>query len=110
MKMKKVLAICLMLCMSLCLLAGCGGSGQDQTPPPADNSGAADTDSGNENPYEGHTLYVANWQGYCFDANYCKKAFEDKFSCKVEMVYFDSYDDLMTNLQTGGNATVMMRS
>lgn len=107
MKTKKFLAICLTLCMGLCLLAGCGGdSGKDQTTPPADTGNAADTGTGSENPYEGHTLYVANWQGYCFDANYCKKAFEDKFSCKVEMVYFDSYDDLMTNLQTGGSATI----
>lgn len=63
MKTKKFLAICLTLCMGLCLLAGCGGdSGKDQTTPPADTGNAADTGTGSENPYEGHTLYVANWQ------------------------------------------------
>lgn len=56
--------------------------------------------------YSGHTLYVANWQAYSSDTNYCEKAFEDKFGCNVEHVYFNSYDELMTNLLTGGNAMI----
>nr|WP_325186058.1 extracellular solute-binding protein [uncultured Oscillibacter sp.] len=104
--MKKFLAIALSLCAALSLLAGCGG-GQQAAAPSGGNAAGGDTGAaGGDSPYAGHTLYVANWQGYCFDMNYCKKAFEDKFDCKVEMVYFDSYDDLMTNLQTGGNATI----
>ena len=34
------------------------------------------------------------------------KAFEDKFGCNVEHVYFNSYDELMTTLQTGGTDTI----
>ena len=56
--------------------------------------------------YSGHTLYVANWQAYSSDTNYCEQAFEDKFGCTVEHVYFNSYDELMTTLQTGGNAMI----
>ena len=52
------------------------------------------------------TLYVANWQAYNSDEDYCEKAFEDKFGCQVEHVYFNSYDELMTTLMTGGNATI----
>ncbi len=103
--MKKFLAITLSLCMILCLLAGCGGSGKDQTPP-STNGGEADVNTGSDKPYAGHTLYVANWQAYSSDTDYCEKAFEDKFGCSVEHVYFNSYDELMTTLQTGGNATI----
>lgn len=56
--------------------------------------------------YSGHTLYVANWQAYSSDTNYCEQAFEDKFGCAVEHVYFNSFDELMTTLQTGGNAMI----
>ncbi len=38
--------------------------------------------------YSGHTLYVANWQAYSSDQDYVEKAFEDKFGCTVEHVYF----------------------
>ena len=56
--------------------------------------------------YSGHTLYVANWQAYSSDTNYCEVAFEEKFGCEVEHVYYNSFDELMTNLQTGGNEMI----
>lgn len=101
--MKKFLATSLSLCMILCLLAGCGGAKNEQTENPSASEGAVSTD---DNPYAGRTLYVANWQAYSSDFDYCEKAFEDKFGCNVEHVYYNSYDELMTTLQTGGNATI----
>lgn len=56
--------------------------------------------------YSGDTLYVANWQAYSSDTNYCEVAFEEKFGCEVEHVYYNSFDELMTNLQTGGNEMI----
>ena len=56
--------------------------------------------------YEGHTLMVANWQDYSSDCDYVEKAFEDQFGCEVEHVYFNSYEELMTTLLTGGNKTI----
>lgn len=100
--MKKFLAITLSLCMVLSLLAGCGGSKTEQTEAPSTNSGSTDSSK----PYAGHTLYVANWQGYNSDEDYCEKAFEDATGAAVEHVYFNSYDELMTTLLTGGNKTI----
>lgn len=99
--MKKFLAIALSLCAALSLLAGCGG-GQQAAVPEGGDTGAA----GGDAPYAGHTLYVANWQAYSSDTDYCERAFEDQFGCTVEHVYFNSYDELMTTLQTGGSATI----
>ena len=31
---------------------------------------------------------------------------EEKYGCEVEHVYFNSYEELMTTLQTGGNKTI----
>ena len=110
--MKKLFALTLSLCMVLCMFAGCGG-GTAQTDTPASTApettapvqdSAAPSEGGES--YEGHTLYVANWQAYSSDTDYCEKAFEDKFGCNVEHVYYNSYDELMTTLQTGGNATI----
>ena len=56
--------------------------------------------------YSGHKLMVANWQDYSSDCDYAEKAFEEKFGCEVEHVYFNSYEELMTTLQTGGNKTI----
>jgi len=112
--MKKVLALILSACMLMALVTACGPSDQGATPDPSPSAsepadqggGTADYVAKGEGDFSGHTLYVANWQGYCFDAKYNVQAFEDKFGCKVEFVYIDSYDDLMTNLQTGGNKTI----
>ena len=104
--MKKFLASALAAAMTLSLLAGCGG-GQQAAAPSGGNAAGGDTGAaGGDAPYAGHTLYVANWQAYSSDTDYCEKAFEDKFGCTVEHVYFNSYDELMTTLQTGGNATI----
>ena len=94
--MKKFLVLLLALVMVLALTA-CGGSGSSSASEPA---AAADGD------YSGHTLYVANWQDYSSDCDYVEKAFEDQFGCQVEHVYFNSYEELMTTLQTGGNKTI----
>lgn len=51
-------------------------------------------------------LYVANWQAYNSDEDYCELAFEKAYGCQVEHVYFNSYDELMTTLMTGGSATI----
>ena len=102
--MKKTLAILLSVCMILALLAGCGAS--KETPAATTETPAATTESTSGLPYEGHTLYVANWQGYNSDEDYCEKVFEDRTGAKVEHVYFNSYDELMTTLMTGGNKTI----
>lgn len=104
--MKKALALILALVMVFALCA-CGTAAETPAAPetPAEQP-AADTPVEGELPYKGQTLYVANWQAYNSDEDYCVKAFEDKFGCKVEHVYYNSYDELMTTLQTGGNATI----
>ena len=66
--LKKILTATLAGAMMLSLCA-CGGSGAPSGSQPA----AADPSK----PYAGHTLYVANWQGYNSDEDYCEKAFED---------------------------------
>lgn len=96
--LKKILTAALAAAMALSL---CGCGGESGTPvssevPMSDSS----------KPYAGHTLYVANWQGYNSDADYCEKAFEDATGCSVEHVYFNSYEELMTTLMTGGNKTI----
>ena len=95
---KKILAAALAAAMTLSL-GGCSsesGTPGSSEPPVSDPS----------KPYAGHTLYVANWQGYNSDADYCEKAFEDVTGCSVEHVYFNSYEELMTTLMTGGNQTI----
>ena len=110
--MKKILALVLAAVMALALVA-CGAA-PAETPAaapaeapaaaPAEAPAAAPADSGK--PFEGHTLYVANWQDYMSDADYVEKAFEEKYGCEVEHVYYNSYEELMTTLQTGGNKTI----
>ena len=96
--LKKILAAALAAVMTLGLCA-CGG--KSETPASSEPSV-----SDPSKPYAGHTLYVANWQGYNSDADYCEKAFEDATGCSVEHVYFNSYEELMTTLMTGGNQTI----
>ena len=78
-------------------LCSCGGGSETAEEPSTDPS----------KPYAGHTLYVANWQGYNSDEDYCEKAFEDATGCTVEHVYFNSYEELMTTrdqVYAGGDA------
>lgn len=106
---KKTIAWLLTACLLVVVLAGCGtqgGTTAATAAPAATQAPATATDVGAAKSYAGHTLYVANWQGYSSDQDYCVKAFEEKFGCTVEHVYFNSYDELMTTLQTGGNATI----
>ena len=136
MKMKKGLAIALAGIMAISLAACGGGSapaqeaaadsaesaadagaeesaeaadaGAEESAEAADagaeeSADAADAGSGD---YSGHKLVVANWQDYSSDQDYAEKAFEDKFGCEVEHVYFNSYEELQTTLQTGGNKTI----
>jgi len=103
MTMRKALALFLATCMTLVLLVGCASSGGSTSA--AASAGSAAAGSGSKS-YAGQTLYVANWQAYNSDTTYCEQAFEDKFGCTVEHVYYNSYDELMTNLQTGGNKTI----
>ncbi|MCF0142952.1 MAG: extracellular solute-binding protein [Parasporobacterium sp.] len=100
--MKKIISLLLCVGMVLALAACGGGSTEPATSPAGGESGASATGG----KYAGHKLYVANWQAYNSDEDYCEKAFEDKFGCEVEHVYYNSYDELMTNLMTGGNATI----
>ena len=95
--LKKFLTAALAIAMTLSL-CGCG----DETGTPDSGTPVSDPSK----PYAGHTLYVANWQGYNSDADYCEKAFEDATGCSVEHVYFNSYEELMTTLMTGGNKTI----
>lgn len=95
---KKILTAALAAAMTLSL---CGCGGQSGTP-----SSSEPPVSDPSKPYAGHTLYVANWQGYNSDEDYCEKAFEDATGCSVEHVYFNSYEELMTTLMTGGNKTI----
>ena len=108
--MKKALALILALVMVFALCA-CGTA---ETPAPAetpaetgsDAPAETETPADGELPWAGHTLYVANWQGYNSDEDYCEKAFEDMTGAQVEHVYFNSYEELMTTLMTGGNKTI----
>ena len=99
--MKKILALLLALVMVLGL-AACGGSKKEE--PKKEETTTETTDPAK--PYAGRTLYVANWQGYNSDEDYCEKAFEDATGAIVEHVYFNSYEELMTTLMTGGNKTI----
>ena len=115
--MKKALALILALVMVFALCA-CGAAAEtpaapetpatSETPaePAAETPTEAETPAEGELPWAGHTLYVANWQGYNSDEDYCEKAFEDMTGAQVEHVYFNSYDELMTTLMTGGNKTI----
>ena len=110
--MKKVMALVLALVMVFALCA-CGSAAETTTAETtttetADTETTAETETAAEGelPYTGHTLYVANWQGYNSDEDYCEKAFEDMTGAQVEHVYFNSYDELMTTLMTGGNKTI----
>ena len=96
--LKKILAAALAVAMMLSL---CSCGSESGSPNNSENSV-----SDPSKPYAGHTLYVANWQGYNSDADYCEKAFEDATGCSVEHVYFNSYEELMTTLMTGGNKTI----
>lgn len=87
--MKRRVVLCLSLLMLALVLCACG-----QKAPAGETAGDVPV------------LYVANWQAYNSDEDYCEKAFEDAFGCQVEHVYFNSYDELMTTLMTGGNATI----
>ena len=83
--MKKILAMMLALVMALSL-AACGGPAGNS--PATEKPGAETSASVNEGglPYEGHTLYVANWQGYNSDQAYCEKAFEDATGAQVAAI------------------------
>lgn len=104
--MKKILALALALIMVFGLVA-CNTPGKTEptSPTPATSVNPTDNTAAGGN-YSGQTLYVANWQAYSSDRDYAEKAFEDKTGCNVEHVYFNSYDELMTTLQTGGNKTI----
>ena len=101
--MKKALALILALVMVFALCA-CGTAAE--TPAAPETPAETETPTDGELPWAGHTLYVANWQGYNSDEDYCEKAFEDMTGAQVEHVYFNSYDELMTTLMTGGNKTI----
>ena len=101
--MKKALALILALVMVFALCA-CGTAAE--TPAAPEIPAETETPTDGELPWAGHTLYVANWQGYNSDEDYCEKAFEDMTGAQVEHVYFNSYDELMTTLMTGGNKTI----
>ena len=105
--MKKALALILAFVMVFALCA-CGGSAEAPAPatPATETPAESETPTEGELPYAGHTLYVANWQSYNSDEDYCEKAFEDMTGAQVEHVYFNSYDELMTTLMTGGNKTI----
>ena len=107
--MKKALALILALVMVFALCA-CGAAAETpatpETPAAPETPAETETPTEGELPWAGHTLYVANWQGYNSDEDYCEKAFEDMTGAQVEHVYFNSYDELMTTLMTGGNKTI----
>ncbi|MEG2119465.1 MAG: PotD/PotF family extracellular solute-binding protein, partial [Pseudoflavonifractor sp.] len=96
--MKRTLALILTLAMALVLLTACG----PKAPPAPSGSVAGGPDSSGEK----QTLYVANWQAYCSDADYCEPVFEEMYNCNVEHVYYSSYEDLMTTLMTGGTGKI----
>ena len=123
--MKKLIAMAVAGMMAVSL-AACGGSSgstpaestaaESAAPEEAaestaeeaagESEAAADAGEAGSGDYSGHKLVVANWQDYSSDQDYAEKAFEDKFGCEVEHVYFNSYEELMTTLQPGGNKTI----
>ena len=105
--MKKALALILALVMVFALCA-CGTAAETPAAPetPAETETETKYIAKGEGDFGGATLVVANWQGYCFDAPYVLQEFEKRFNCKIEMVNYDSYDDLMTRLQTGDSAVI----
>lgn len=48
------------------------------------------------------TLTVMNWKAYGSDKDYSVPVFEEMYNCKVEHVYFNSLEEMITMLQTGG--------
>ena len=85
--MKKALALILALVMVFALCA-CGTAAE--TPAAPETPAETETPTEGDLPWAGHTLYVANWQGYNSDEDYCEKAFEDMTGAQVEHVYFNS--------------------
>lgn len=110
--MKKALALILAMVVTL-TMGACGSTAKESASTDtsdkqsvAENSTESGTVADGDLPWSGHTLHVANWQGYNSDEDYCEKAFEDMTGAQVEHVYFNSYDELMTTLMTGGNKTI----
>ncbi len=79
------LAIVAILGLGL-LFTGCGTAGkQDQTSSQAPK-----------------TFVVANWKGYGSDQSYAVQTFEKKYNVKVVHQYFNSEEELLNMLRTGG--------
>lgn len=91
--MKKSHLIWLAVCLSMALvLAGCGKEA-------AVGSGSP---SASQDENEIPTLVVANWKGYGSDEDYAAPVFEEMYNCKVVHQYFNSLEEMMTMLRTGG--------
>lgn len=93
-KMKKFLAIFLVLVLVFPILGCQSGAGSAETTVVEPEQTAATG--------EKRTLTVANWQGYGSDAEYAVKPFEEKYNCEVVHQYFDSEEALLNMLRTGG--------
>ena len=48
------------------------------------------------------TLTVANWKGYGSDSDIGAPVFEKKYNCKVVHQYFNSLEEMLTMLRSGG--------
>jgi len=111
MKMRKMslTLLALILCVMM-VFAGCSNNtntapsqSATQSAAPSESAGATATVSQSaQEDFSGKTLTVANWKGYGSDADYGAKAFEAKYNCKVEHVYFTSLEEMLTMLKTGG--------
>lgn len=111
--MKKIsMSILVVLMCAMMLFAGCS-SNSNSTPSASasESASASASESASESApvaedFSGKTLTVANWKGYGSDADYGAKAFEEKYNCKVEHVYFTSLEEMLTMLKTGGIGTI----
>jgi spermidine/putrescine transport system substrate-binding protein len=51
-------------------------------------------------------LIVANWKGYASDRPYGAEAFAKQNNCKVEHYYYNSLEELLQTLKTGGRGQI----
>lgn len=93
--------VALSLVLSL-MLAACGGSNSQ---PAAGGTGQTHTDApagGSQSATEPRTLVVANWKDYGSDISWAVAEFEEQTGAKVVHQYFNSLEELLNMLRSGG--------
>ncbi|HWS29189.1 MAG TPA: extracellular solute-binding protein [Clostridia bacterium] len=104
--MKKLWTLILAVFVCVAMLTSACSNGNNGAP--GESPAVSQTAGGSAvtDDFSGKTLTVANWKGYGSDADYGELAFEQKYNCNVEHVYFTSLEEMMTMLKTGGLGTI----